>query len=132
MAIRADLAGLRVVRRLAVAMLACGPLLAGQGQAASENAGMTPAAEAIELPLTNLPGRQRRSLNGAWPVLIDPYAVGIGDWRAVWKDRTPVGKDDFVEYGFDAGDTLQVPGDFNSQRPELKWLEGSVWYRKSF
>jgi beta-glucuronidase len=82
--------------------------------------------------LTNLPGRQRRSLNGDWQAMIDAYASGMSDWKAVWKDRTPAGKHDFYEYGFDDDFTLQVPGDFNSQRPDLKWLEGSVWYRKTF
>lgn len=82
--------------------------------------------------LTNLPARRRRSLNGAWQALVDAYGTGIGDWKAVWKDRTATGKHEFYEYGFDDSFTLQVPGDFNSQRPELTWLEGSVWYRKAF
>ncbi|HEY0661171.1 MAG TPA: glycoside hydrolase family 2 TIM barrel-domain containing protein, partial [Lysobacter sp.] len=55
-----------------------------------------------------------------------------GDWKAVWKDRTATGKTEFYEYGFDDSVTLDVPGDFNTQRPELMWLEGSVWYRKAF
>lgn len=83
-------------------------------------------------PLTHVAGRDRRSLNGAWQVLVDAYASGIGDWKAVWKDRVAQGKDEFVEYGFTDEDILQVPGDFNTQRPELRWLEGSVWYRKVF
>jgi beta-glucuronidase len=82
--------------------------------------------------LTNLPARQRRSLNGDWQALVDAYATGMGDWKAVWKDRTPAASHEFYEYGFDDSFTLQVPGDFNSQRSELTWLEGSVWYRKIF
>ncbi|MGO4778983.1 sugar-binding domain-containing protein, partial [Lysobacter sp. 2RAB21] len=50
----------------------------------------------------------------------------------VWKDRAATGKSQFFEYGFDDSLTLDVPGDFNTQRPELTWLEGSVWYRKAF
>jgi len=73
-----------------------------------------------------------RSLNGKWQALVDGYANGIGDWKAVWKDQTATGKTQFFEYGFDDSVTLDVPGDFNTQRPELTWLEGSVWYRKAF
>ena len=131
---------------LATALLACAPLLAhAQGYtsrpqeraaAASESAQVTTesadVAETPSAPLTNLPGRQRRSLNGRWQALIDPYGDGIGQWKAVWKDRTASGKTEFIEYGFDDANTLQVPGDFNTQRPELTYLEGSVWYRKAF
>lgn len=132
MAIHADTTRHVAVRPFAVAVLACVSLLVIPGRVASAPERMTAAEAPTLLPMTNLPGRQRQSLNGAWQVLIDPYAVGIGDWRAVWKDRSPTNKSEFVEYGFDDRDTLQVPGDFNSQRPELTWLEGSVWYRKSF
>ncbi|MFT3754638.1 MAG: glycoside hydrolase family 2 TIM barrel-domain containing protein [Pseudoxanthomonas sp.] len=92
------------------------------------------ALDAIEPPsaLGNLPGRQRRSLNGQWQTLVDAYDDGIGQWKAIWKDRTASGKREFIEYGFDDDDTLQVPGDFNTQRPELHWYEGPVWYRKVF
>lgn len=132
MAIHADTTRHVAVRPFAVAVLACVSLLVIPGRVASAPERMTAAEAPTLLPMTNLPGRQRQSLNGAWQVLIDPYAVGIGDWRAVWKDRSPTSKSEFVEYGFDDRNTLQVPGDFNSQRPELTWLEGSVWYRKSF
>ncbi|WP_428312883.1 glycoside hydrolase family 2 protein [Hydrocarboniphaga sp.] len=122
-----------------LALLACLPCLAaaqgytampGQQQGAGVVVAAAPATDASVL--TNLPGRQRRSLNGSWQALVDPYASGIGDWKAVGKDRVATGKADFYEYGFDDSNTLQVPGDFNTQRPELMYLEGSVWYRKSF
>ena len=139
MAIRVNSVGSRLLRQLAVALLASLPLLANaQGYAprpqdrVSEARVSAPVAVAASAPLTNLPGRQRRSLNGKWQALVDGYADGISDWKAVWKDRTATGKTQFFEYGFDDSVTLDVPGDFNTQRPELTWLEGSVWYRKSF
>ena len=144
MAIRADSAKSHLLRRLAVAWLAClplacAPLLAdAQGYAprpqdrVSEAPNPAPVATSASAPLTNLPGRERRSLNGKWQALVDGYADGIGEWKAVWKDRTATGKTQFFEYGFDDSVTLDVPGDFNTQRPELTWLEGSVWYRKTF
>ena len=78
----------------------------------------------------NIMGRKTISLNGQWQVIIDPNdngeKIGIG------KDAKPKGKNDFLEYSFDGATTLQVPGDFNSQLPELTYLEASVWYKKIF
>ena len=82
--------------------------------------------------MTNIAGRKTISLNGKWKAIIDINDVGMGDWTAIWKDKIPKGKSDFVEYSFDNGPTLQVPGDFNSQLPELTYYESSVWYKKSF
>jgi len=136
MAIRVEFVRHRVIRRLAIALLACSPWLASaQGYTArpQEQVDPAPMSSAVAAPaMTNVPGRQRRSLNGKWQVLVDPYASGIGDWKAVWKDRTAKEKHEFFEYGFDDNVVLDVPGDFNTQRPELTWLEGSVWYRKAF
>lgn len=119
------------------AVLACLPVLAGaQDQSMHGERTRVPSsaavADAVPTAMTNLPARQRRSLDGAWQVLVDPYATGIGDWKAVWKDRVATGKDDFFEYSFDDSETLDVPGDWNTQRPQLMGLEGSVWYRKVF
>lgn len=144
MAIRAESTETRLLRRLATALLACFPLACAplpadaQGYAPRPQESVreapvsAPVADTASAPLTNLPGRQRRSLNGEWQALVDGYADGISDWKAVWKDRTATGKTQFFEYGFDDSVTLDVPGDFNTQRPELTWLEGSVWYRKAF
>lgn len=82
--------------------------------------------------MTNISGRNTVSLNGRWGVIIDPYDFGSGSWAAIWKDQKPTGKTDFFEYSYEGGPVLDVPGDFNSQMPELKYLEGSVWYKKTF
>lgn len=74
--------------------------------------------------------RKVTSLNGNWNVIIDP--TGIGEWRQVWLEQKPEKKSDFFEYSFDGGPTLKVPGDFNSQKPELTYFEGTVWYKKQF
>jgi beta-glucuronidase len=78
----------------------------------------------------NLLGRKLISLNGKWQVIIDPNDVG--DRLGIGKDTKPKGKTDFLEYSFDDAPSLNVPGDFNSQLPELTYYESSVWYRKSF
>ena len=37
-----------------------------------------------------------------------------------------------IEYDFDSADRLQVPGDWNTQRPDLMLYEGTVWYKREF
>lgn len=80
--------------------------------------------------MINVSARHCTVLNGKWQVIIDP--VGSGDWRQVWQERKPERKSDFIEYSFDGGPLLDVPGDFNTQLPELKYFEGTVWYKKTF
>jgi beta-glucuronidase len=80
--------------------------------------------------MTNVYGRNAISLNGEWKIIPDP--AGAGDWRQVWKEKKPQKKTDFVEYSFEGGPTLNVPGDFNTQMPDLLYVEGTVWYKKSF
>ncbi|QDH71245.1 glycoside hydrolase family 2 TIM barrel-domain containing protein [Marilutibacter alkalisoli] len=90
------------------------------------------ALSAMPPPIANVAGRRTQSLDGRWQAMIDAHGSGIGEWKAAWRDRTPQRPDEFYEYGFDDAFTLQVPGDFNTQHPELHWLEGSVWYRRPF
>ncbi|MWN75558.1 glycoside hydrolase family 2 [Labilibaculum sp. A4] len=80
--------------------------------------------------MVNVQSRNLTSLNGKWKVIIDP--TGIGDWRQVWQEKKPQKKTDFVEYSFEGGPELDVPGDFNTQMPELTYFEGTVWYKKQF
>ena len=46
--------------------------------------------------------------------------------------RRPRDKSDLVEYDFARSPTLQVPGDWNTQRPELLYYEGTIWYERRF
>lgn len=78
----------------------------------------------------NVLARKIISLNGKWKILIDPNDKG--NWLGIGNDSKPKGKTDFLEYSFDDAQTLNVPGDFNSQLPELTYFESSVWYKKSF
>lgn len=80
--------------------------------------------------MINVYGRNAICLNGEWKSIPDP--TGAGEWRQVWKERIPQKKTDFVEYSFEGGPTLQVPGDFNTQIPELFYVEGPVWYKQTF
>lgn len=80
--------------------------------------------------MINVESRNTTSLNGPWTVILDP--AGGGDWRRVWEEKKPQEKTDFVEYSFEGGPQLHVPGDFNSQMCELTYMEGTVWYKKQF
>lgn len=86
------------------------------------------------------------SLNGEWKSIIDPYEAGYYDYRrepqdqspapsraeAYFLDVKPANPGERIEYDFDKSPSLQVPGDWNTQRPELLYYEGSVWYRREF
>jgi len=80
--------------------------------------------------MINAASRKAISLNGEWNVILDP--TGIGEWKQIWLEHQPKSKTDFVEYSFEGSLKLKVPGDFNSQMPELTYFEGGVWYKKEF
>jgi beta-glucuronidase len=76
-------------------------------------------------------GRQNSVLlNGKWNAIVDLYCRGENS--KFYQNRQPQSKTDFVEYSFQNGLRLEVPGDFNSQLPELKYYEGNVWYQRYF
>ncbi|HTS10976.1 MAG TPA: glycoside hydrolase family 2 TIM barrel-domain containing protein [Candidatus Limnocylindrales bacterium] len=80
--------------------------------------------------IANIPGRATHSLNGVWRTIVDPYETGLG--MRFYENRKPKNKQELVEYDFDASPTLNVPGDWNMQRPELFFYEGPVWYERTF
>ncbi|MDE7471965.1 MAG: glycoside hydrolase family 2 [Muribaculaceae bacterium] len=80
--------------------------------------------------ITNVYGRDYKLLNGRWNAIVDLYDQG--DRMKVYENRTPESNTDFYEYSFDGGLRLEVPGDWNSQSPELKYYEGTVWYGRHF
>jgi len=80
--------------------------------------------------IQNVYGRQRTSLNGKWSAIVDPYDAGYN--MRVFLDRKSRPSGNFYEYDFDGATRLNVPGDWNSQRDELKYYEGTVWYARHF
>lgn len=78
--------------------------------------------------MTNVYGRDCQSLNGKWAAIVDPYDQGIP--KEIFLNRTPQQDTEFFEYAFEGGLRLEVPGDWNSQRPELEYYEGTVWYAR--
>jgi beta-glucuronidase len=88
--------------------------------------------------VTNIDGRKTVSLNGKWKVIIDPFETGYYDYRYLpaaegfFKNTKAKSKSDRIEYSFDTGNILNVPGDWNTQREMLFFYEGTIWYKKSF
>lgn len=80
--------------------------------------------------MINVPGREKQSLNGKWNVLIDPY--NRGDYMKIYECKKAVTPSDLYEYSFERSMRLNVPSDWNSQKPELKYYEGTVWYERQF
>jgi beta-glucuronidase len=103
-----------------------------------------PMARGVNIP--DLFPREAQSLNGAWKSIMDPYETGFYDYRWSQRDRSsnpsrsetffldvkPDSPSERVEYDFDLSPDLNVPGDWNTQRPELLYYEGTVWYRRRF
>lgn len=94
--------------------------------------------------ITNISGHQsgRMELNGSWHYIVDPYETGFYDYRykeldqanpaAYWNSDQPEHKTDLVEFGYIPKYVLQVPGDWNHQKPSFVYYEGTVWYQKAF
>jgi beta-glucuronidase len=88
------------------------------------------AAPAAPTLIANLPGRATISLDGAWRAIVDPFENGTSG--AFYRNQIPQDKTERVEYSFDASPVLNVPGDWNTQREQLLFYEGPVWYRRVF
>lgn len=91
--------------------------------------------------ITNIAARNLVSLDGEWNYIVDIYEAGYLDYRrnpvsvekSFFKDRGFYGhQTELIEYDFDTAPTLHVPGDWNTQKKELYYYEGAVWYRRLF
>jgi len=88
--------------------------------------------------IANVDGRKTVSLNGDWNVIIDPYESGYYNHRyqpianGYFINEKPENERSRIEYDFDTSPTLSVPGDWNTQMPELLFYEGTVWYKRNF
>ena len=98
-----------------------------------------------ETLLINTYNRPSKSLNGYWNYIVDPYENGFYNYRyepfenqknpgkgAYFTNAKPENKSDLVEYDFDKSDSITVPGDWNTQKENLYYYEGTLWYKKLF
>jgi len=90
--------------------------------------------------IINVDGRTTQSLDGLWKTIVDPFENGYYDYRrepfndgfGYSNDKDIVDKSVLQEWNFATDKTLFVPGDWNTQRPELYYYEGTIWYRNRF
>lgn len=92
-------------------------------------AGWAYAAPAPSSLIANISRRTTVSLNGSWSAIVDPLDNGRDRF---FRDAKAKDKGDLVEYSFDASPVLNVPGDWSTQREQLMFYEGPVWYRRLF
>ncbi len=106
---------------------------------------LTTTLVAQEPLIINTYNRVSTSLNGEWKYIVDPYENGFYNYRyepfenqtnpsknAFFKNAKPADKSDLLEYDFDKSESILVPGDWNTQKENLFFYEGTVWYKKSF
>src|SRR6202453_1243771 len=88
--------------------------------------------------LVDIDHRTTTSLDGDWHAIVDQYATGLYTFhQELRKDGffmnapfNPHGEPH--DYNFANSPTLRVPGDWNTQRPDLFYYQGVVWYQKDF
>lgn len=100
------------------------------------------ALPSSDTAMINVDHRDTTSLDGTWEVIIDRYLRGflsndleerkVGgegqfSYAAIAKE-----KHDKMEYGFENGEKLDVPGDWNTQDERLFFYEGAIWYKRNF
>lgn len=85
--------------------------------------------------------RPAQSLDGQWHFIVDPYRNGWGSWpnqpalpsaHGYISDPHPTPTGPLAEWNWAKEPLLAVPGDWNSQRPELLYYEGLLWYQRDF
>lgn len=103
---------------------------------ASAVTGQTPSNPIV---LTGADRRPALSLNGQWASIVDPYFSGLFSFHHEEKangfflNRKAQPGDPFpTEYNFAAAAKLKVPGDWNTQREDLLFYEGPMWYEHDF
>ena len=102
----------------------------------SSGAGQQP----LQTLLVGIDHRQVTSLDGDWHYLVDQ-----SPGRALYKANGEINDSSYAmnthptitgkhneEYDFSTAPTLHVPGDWNTQVPQLFNYEGIVWYQRDF
>lgn len=118
----------RTSRNIAVAIAFLGSMLPALGQ------------QPFQTLLVGLDHRPVTSLNGDWHYLVDQSPA-----RALYLENGAINDKSYAmnehpnlvgkhneEYDFSTAPTLKVPGDWNTQSPQLFNYEGVVWYQRDF
>ena len=91
--------------------------------------------------LVDIDHRQAISLDGEWHYIVDPYHGGWGSTTSNSDVPSPRGYarnghyaagGPLIEYDFAKSPTIHVPGDWNTQKENLFYYEGLLWYQHDF
>jgi beta-glucuronidase len=113
------------------------PFALALGTAMFSSAASAQAAASSTTLLVDIDHRPSVSLDGAWHYIVDPYRNGWGNdpdkpnLNGFAKNAHFNGTD-LLEYDFTTSPVLQVPSDWNSQKENLLFYEGLLWYQKDF
>ena len=118
----------RTSRNIAVAIAFLGSIFPALGQ------------QAFQTLLVGLDHRPVTSLNGDWHYLVDQSPArplylengAINDKSYAMNEHPNLVGNHNEEYDFSTAPTLNVPGDWNTQIPQLFNYEGVVWYQRDF
>jgi beta-glucuronidase len=123
---------------LAMAIFAC----LGTSHLRADDHATTAGHDLDEVAMINVDHRNTTALHGTWEVIIDRYKRGflsndLGERRVGGEGQFSYAAvsdspDDKMEYGFENGETLEVPGDWNTQDERLFFYEGAIWYKRDF
>ncbi|HEY4355757.1 MAG TPA: glycoside hydrolase family 2 TIM barrel-domain containing protein [Acidobacteriaceae bacterium] len=94
----------------------------------------------LQTILVGLDHRSVTSLNGDWHYLVDQSPAralynangSINDRSYAMNDHPNIVGKHNEEYDFSTAPTMKVPGDWNTQVPQLFNYEGVVWYQRDF
>jgi len=85
-------------------------------------------SQAQTYPLVqNIYGRTVQSLDGKWHYIIDQMDNG-----RYAQDRVVDNKERFKEFDYQTSPTMNIPGDWNTQVPQLLYYEGTLWLSRNF
>ena len=79
--------------------------------------------------------RNSQSLNGKWHYIVDPMNNGLPEesfFGGFPANKTQKNNLERVEFSFEDAETMNVPGDWNSQNENLFFYRGPVWFYKKF
>jgi beta-glucuronidase len=99
---------------------------------------LAPIVPAQTTLLVDVDHRPQITLDGPWHYIPDPYREGWGSNpdhaspNGYAKNAHYVPGGPLVQYDFARSPTLDVPGDWNSQKDSLFYYEGLLWYERDF
>jgi beta-glucuronidase len=126
-------------RKQTIALLCLAAIGTMGAYAAQQVSGNSTTTETSPIVLTGGDERPAFSLNGSWHSIPDPYLAGLYDFHGHESKRgwflnlkAKPGDTSPLDYDFAQSPVLQVPGDWNTQDPELFLYEGLMWYERDF